>query len=140
MENERKDAWEKRRNKKHAQPGSLECARVLSPSLATRWHPLNFLSPSTYEGPGGGCWEEGEKSKHSPNQEQNNVPFWISSKELKCLKENEKFFSNLKLMLKSIHFGLKKEKKKSSFPLEVGVWKADYQFRGELEQLTWQTS
>lgn len=77
---------------------------------------------------------------HSPNQEQNNVPFWISSKELKCLKENEKFFSNLKLMLKSIHFGLEKEKKKSSFPLEVGVWKADYQFRGELEQLTWQTS
>ena len=64
-------------------------------------------------------------SSPSPNQEQNDIPFWISSIELKCLKENEKFFSNLKLILKSIHCSLKK--KNSSFLLEVGFWKADYQ-------------
>lgn len=34
----------KKRIRKHAQPHSREPRRALSPSSATRWHPLNFLS------------------------------------------------------------------------------------------------
>ena len=62
-------------------------------------------------------------SSPSPNQEQNDIPFWISSIELKCLKENEKFFSNLKLIVKSIHCSLKKKKKTVAFYLKLAFEK-----------------